>query len=111
MRIVEEWLRQYRYPSIEFRTFNGERLACLKNGIRLWKLIHVAKDYGMDAIAVTAHFAGVYTLAQIQMALDYYAAYPHEIDPFLAENEAVTFETLHRQLPQIQRTEVSDLPS
>jgi predicted DNA-binding ribbon-helix-helix protein len=33
-RFITEGLRESRFPAIEFRSFNGERHACLKGGPR-----------------------------------------------------------------------------
>src|SRR5438874_13415342 len=48
-RIVEEWLRQNRFAQIEFRSFQGERHACLKDRLQVWQVILVALSHGMDA--------------------------------------------------------------
>ena len=106
-RMIEEWLRQDNYPLIEFRSFSGERLPCLKNGIRLWKLIMTAQGYGMDVKKTAVHYNDIYSAAQIQAALDYYNAYPQEIDRPIQENQAVTFETLRRKLPHIEQFNVN----
>lgn len=40
--------RRQESTDIEFRTYGGERMACLKGSIRIWKIIDVAGHYGMD---------------------------------------------------------------
>src|SRR5438045_1056480 len=55
-RSLEEWLRQEEFADIEFRSFGGERYACLKGALPVWQLIMVAKDYGMDAGKTASHF-------------------------------------------------------
>ena len=47
-RMVEEWLRQNQFAHIEFRAFNAERHACIKERLQVWQVILVAKGYGMD---------------------------------------------------------------
>src|SRR4051794_34443697 len=47
VRIVEEWLRQNRFAHIEFRPFQGERHACVKDRLQVWQVILVARGYGM----------------------------------------------------------------
>ena len=46
--LFEEARRRSEFAEIEFRTFQGERQACLTGGLRLWKLVMVAQDYVMD---------------------------------------------------------------
>lgn len=48
-RIVDEWLRQNRFPLIEFRSINGERVACLKSRLEIWQVIMIGRQYGADA--------------------------------------------------------------
>ena len=36
-RSLEEWLRQKEFADIEFRSFNGERHACLKAELPIWQ--------------------------------------------------------------------------
>ena len=103
-RIVNEWLRQNRFPHIEFRTFNGEREACIKDRLQVWQVIMVAKRYGMDAVKTAEHLS--LRPEQVRSALNYYAAYPEEIDRALADNDR-GFERLREMLPGIELAEVS----
>ncbi|MGE3267734.1 MAG: CopG family ribbon-helix-helix protein [Chloroflexota bacterium] len=98
-RSIEEWLRQNEFADIEFREFQGQRLACLKGDMRIWKIIMVARDYDFDLEKTAAHFA--WPVGRVQAALNYYRAYPEEIDQIIAENDAITFEDLQRLLPDI----------
>src|SRR5207237_4814729 len=84
-RIVDEWLRQNRFAHIEFRSFGGERHACIKDRLQVWQVIMVARGYEMDA-GRTAEHLGLRP-EQVQAALNYYRAYPEEIDQALRENE------------------------
>ncbi len=99
-RSIEEWLRQEEFADIEFRNFNGERHACLKTALPLWQLIMVAKDYGMDPNKTAAHFR--FPLPRIKAAFHYYEVYQQEIDQVIADNNAITFDTLKRLLPQLE---------
>lgn len=99
-RSLEEWLRQEEFADIEFRNFNGERHACLKGALPLWQLILVARDYGMDAEKTAAHFR--FPIHRVKAAFHYYEAHPQEIDQAIADNNAVTFDTLKRLLPQLE---------
>ena len=103
-RIVDEWLRQNRFPHIEFRTFNGEREACIKERLQVWQVIMVAKSYGMDTDKTAEHLS--LRPEQVRSALNYYAAYPEEIDRALADNDR-GFERLREMLPGIELAEVS----
>ena len=102
-RFIDEGLRQNRFPYIEFRSFNGERHACVKGALQVWQLIMVAKDFGMDAQKVAAHLD--LKPEQAQSAFHYYAAYPQEIDQALEEND-LGFERLKAMLPNLQLASV-----
>lgn len=104
-RIVDEWLRQNRFPHIEFRSINGERVACLKGRLEVWQVMMVAQQYDND-IARTAEHLDLRP-EQVQASFDYAAAYPAEIESALAENRE-GFARLKRLLPQIGRTSLSD---
>jgi len=103
--LFEEARRMSEFVEIEFRTFDGERQACLKGGLRIWKLIMVAQDYAMDAAKAAAHFD--LPVWKIQAAFDYYSAYQDEIDAVIADVRAMTYEKLKRKLPKIERHAVS----
>lgn len=107
--LFEEARRMSQFAEIEFRTFEGERLACLKGGLRLWKVIMVAQDYGMDVEKTAAHFD--LPAWKIQAARHYYEAFPQEIDAAIAEARSMTFEKLKRKLPQLERHEVAPSPA
>lgn len=99
-RSIEEWLRQEEFADIEFRSFNGERHVCLKSAVPLWQLVLVARDYDMDAERTAAHFR--FSINRVKAAFYYYEAYPEEIDEAIADNNAATFDTLKRLLPQLE---------
>jgi hypothetical protein len=103
-RMVEESLRLNEFAEIEFRSFQGERLACLKGSIRIWKIIMVARDYDFDIEKTAAHFQ--FPVYRIEAAFSYYRAYPEEIDRVIADNDAWTFERIKQVLPQIERITV-----
>jgi hypothetical protein len=103
-RSLEEWIRQNEFADIEFRDFQGRRHACLKGSIRLWKIIAVAEEYDFDPVQTAAHFG--FPVERIKAALNYHAAYPEEIDEYIAANRAITFEDLQRALPNIERFSV-----
>ena len=102
---IEEWLRQNEFADIEFRSFGGERQACLKGALPLWQLILVAQGLGMDPGKTAEHFG--WPVHRVRAAFHYYEAYPEEIDQAITDNRAVDFEQLRRLLPQAERFDVS----
>ena len=103
--LVEEARRMNEFSEIEFRTFQGERHACLTGGLRLWKVIMVGQDYGMDAAKTVAHFG--LPAWRIQAAINYYEAFPQEIDQTIQDNDDLDFEALKRRLPNLRLFEVA----
>ena len=99
-RFIKEGLRQSRFPYIEFRSFQGERHACIKGALPVWQLIMVAKDYGMDVDKIAYHLD--LKPEQVKAGMHYYEAYPEEIDRVLAENDR-GYEQLKAMLPTLQR--------
>ncbi len=53
--MIEEWVRQNQFAHIEFRSFHGERQACIKGRLQVWQTIQVAKAYSMDVAKTAAH--------------------------------------------------------
>jgi len=89
------------FAEIEFRTFGGERHACLTGGMRIWKVVMVSQDYDMDVTKTAEHFE--LPAWKIQAALHYYEAFSPEIDTAIIDVRSQTFDTLKRQLPQLER--------
>jgi hypothetical protein len=100
--MIEEWLRQEAFPDIEFRTFNGERHACVKGAMQIWLLVMTAQHWDLDVEKTATYFP--IPAHRIRGAFDYYRAYPDEIDRALAENRAITFEDIKRDLPHTTQT-------
>ena len=107
--VGEEMVRQAGFPEIEFRDILGERTACVKGRLEIWQLAMVARHYEEDKIAKTAEHL-VLRPEAVRCALDYYAAYPEEIDAALAENDGMTYEEMRRRHPKqnIQLREITD---
>jgi hypothetical protein len=103
-RSIEEWLRQNEFPEIEFRTFNGERRACLTGLTQIWQIIIVARHYHLD-VEKTAYYFEV-APHRIEAAFKYYRAYQEEIDQAVAENDSWTYERMKQSLPQLERFSV-----
>jgi hypothetical protein len=107
-RSIEEWLRQQEFPEIEFRTFNGERHACVKGFMQIWQLVMVARGWDLD-VETTAKYFPI-PPHRIQGAFDYYRAYPEEIDRVIAENDSWTYERMKQVLPQLNLISVRLAP-
>ena len=99
-RSIEEWLRQSELADIEFRTFSGQRHACIKGALPVWQLIMVARHYGMDVQKTAAHFE--WPPRKVQAGFTYYQAYPAEIDQAIADNQSMSAEQLRRVLPGLE---------
>jgi len=117
---LEEWLRQnesadiefadiefadIEFADIEFRSAGGERHACLTGALPIWQVVQVARSYGLDPERTAEHFG--WPAHRIQAALNYYEAFPEEIDQAVEDGHAMTEAALKRLLPQ---TEVLALP-
>ena len=104
-RSIEEWLRQEEFSGIEFRSFHGERHACIKGALPVWQLIMVAKDYQMNIEKIAGHFE--WSIHRVKVGLHYYEVYPEEIDLAIEENNSMTFDKLKCLLPQLEPISLS----
>ena len=97
--LVEEHLRQTEYAFIEFRHSPLGRQAYMKGSrLTVWWVTHVAKTYfSVDPQRTADHFQK--PVAWVKAALNYYAAFPDEIDQAIEDHLATDFETLQRALP------------
>ena len=98
-RLLEESRRMSEFAEIEFRSFNGERHACIKGGLQVWQFIEVARNYEMDAQKTAEHFG--WPVWKVQAGFHYYEAFPEEIDRAIEENQAMGYERLKRLFPQL----------
>lgn len=84
---ITEGVRRSRFPAVEFRNGAPGRVAYLA-GTRwpVWLIVELVKDYSGRVEAAARHMNRPPAL--LQMALDYAAAYPEEIesDLLLAQN-------------------------
>ncbi len=101
---IEEWLRQNEFAGIEFRSFGGQRHACLKGALQVWQLIMVAQSYGMSPERTAEHFG--WSVERVLPGFHYYEAYPDEINQALEDNDAMTPERMKRLLPTLHVFEV-----
>ena len=100
---LEEWIRQDEFAFIEFRETPDGRIAYMKSSrLPVYWVIKAAKIYGMDVDKTQAHWPN-HPHAWVQAALNYYEAYPEEIDAQVALHEThSSFETLKRRFPQME---------
>ncbi len=103
---LEEWLRQNEFADIEFRSVGSERQACLKAALPIWQIILVARAYDMDPERTAQHFA--WPRHRAQAALNYYEAFPAEIDQAIEDSHAMTETALKRLFPQMETFVVPD---
>ena len=103
--LLEEARRVSEFAEIEFRTFGGERQACMKGLLQVWQVIEVARQVDMDARKTALHFG--WSIWKAQAAFNYYEAFPQEIDGAIAENQAMGYEKLRRLFPHMMLTEVA----
>ena len=83
----------------EFRTFyGGRRLACIKSMCHL-ETVMVAQDHEMSVERTASYFN--WPDWKVQAGLNYYAAYPEEIDPVIKSNRSMTYDKLKRLLPDL----------
>ena len=67
-------------------------------------LIQLAQAYHMDAEQVADHLSWPVWL--VQAGLNYYEAFPEEIDTAINENRSMTPEKLKRLLPSLEVIEI-----
>ncbi len=83
---LEEWLRLNEFANVEFRdTPDGRRPYMKGSRLPVWWVVKLAKQYDMDAERTAAYFGGHRSLAWVQSALNYYAAFPDEVDEAIAD--------------------------
>jgi hypothetical protein len=105
-RAIEEYIRQARFPGIRFmNTPTGERKAVLRSGHSVWGVVFNARGFAMEAQRTAAHLE--VPVESVRLALDYYAAYPIEIDEHLARLEELP-EDLHPIIPSAGAGNVTD---
>jgi len=98
-RLVEEGLRRSEFAFIDFRDSSVGRQACIQgSSLAVWEVILVNQSYKNDFAATAKHLG--WPTAKVQAAVNYFEAFPDEIQQALDENRAVDFTALKRMLPQ-----------
>lgn len=100
-RLVEEGLRMDAHPSVVFRDGPAGRRAVLIGGPDVWEVIKAIRatreaNRRLKGAALKAAVHELTGLAQsrIDAALDYYTAFPEEIDERLEQDSAIEAELL-----------------
>ena len=103
--MLEEALRRAAFSHIEFRSAPASRQAWV-TGTRLavWQVVDLLQRHG-GSLEKTARHLGV-PKECVRAAELYGRAYPEEIQTLIAENNAVTFESLSRLLPNLEKSAV-----
>jgi hypothetical protein len=89
-RYIDEGMRIDEHPGIVFRDGPAGRRPGLAAGPDVWEVIGVLKgapERGEAAILHTADYLNLPPTG-VRSALSYYAAYPGEIDEWIARNDA-----------------------
>ncbi len=92
--LIDEGLRLRTHPGIVFRDGPAGRRAGLAGGPDVWEVVGgiVGGDVRVaDRVARAVELLGL-TAEQVGAALDYYAAFPGEIDAWIAANVAAADE-------------------
>jgi uncharacterized protein (DUF433 family) len=98
-RLVEEGLRRSEFAFIDFRDSSAGRQAYIQgSGLAVWEVIQLIHSYKNDLQTVAKHLR--WPKAKVQAAVNYAEAFSSEISEALAENEATSFTTIKRMLPQ-----------
>ena len=96
--LLEEGLRTRRFPGVAFRDGPAGRRAGLVGGPDVWEVVRdvrVAPGRGEAKIRRVAGDAGL-SRSQVRLAIDYYAAFPEEIDARLAVEDRAETELRER---------------
>jgi uncharacterized protein (DUF433 family) len=99
---LEEELRRNLFSHLEFQTTPTGRHAYI-SGTRLaiWQIVDLLRENGGN-IQKTARYLKC-PKEFVQTAELYARAYPDEIETILLENKDVTFDTLSRVLPNLEK--------
>lgn len=104
--LLEESLRQSEFGQIEFRPSPVGRQAYLRGStLAVWEVLRVARGFALDIQRTAAHLQ--WPRYRVQAALNYAAAFPDEVEDAIADNEALGWGDLARQLPQAELFEIA----
>lgn len=87
-RFLEEALRLVDHPGIVFRDGPaGRRPGIVGSGLDVWEVVETIRAHH-GSVAETAEYLEI-PEARVRVAARYYAAFPVEIDDWIAANQAV----------------------
>lgn len=89
-QLIEEGLRMRQHPLVSFRDGASGRRAVLAGGPDVWEVVAGIVGGDVPVADRVARAVEVFGLGadQVSAALDYYAAYPEEVDAAIAANLA-----------------------
>jgi hypothetical protein len=96
--LLDEGLKIRRFPGIIYRNGPAGRRAALANGPDVWEVVRVvggASGMGEQKLRRAAMDSGL-TSAQVQLAVDFYTAYPEEVDARITADEKAAEEVRQR---------------
>lgn len=88
-RLLDEGLKTRRFTGIVYRDGPAGRRAGLVHGPDVWELVRAVKGGqgdGEQRLRLVAEEVGI-PLSQLRLAVDFYVAYPEEIDARIADDE------------------------
>jgi len=92
--LLEEALKMRRCPGIIFsQGITGRRARVAGTGVEVWEVVYEYQIVGKDAEALKKALPHL-TERQLIAALNYYRAYPEEINELIQSNEAITSKTV-----------------
>ncbi|HET6383994.1 MAG TPA: transcriptional regulator [Armatimonadota bacterium] len=98
--LLDEALREEEFAGIEFRnTFIGRQPFVKQSGMAAWEFVMVARGFDLDAGRTAAYLQC--PVENVIVALNYYQAFPEEIDQALSEND-IGEERLRRMFPNLR---------
>lgn len=87
--ILDEGLKTRRFPGVTYRDGPAGRRAALQGGPDIWEIIRDvkhARGRGQTRVSHVARDAGL-DESDVRLAVDFYAAFPDEVDARLALDE------------------------
>ena len=92
--LLEEALKMRRCPGIIFsQGVTGRRARIAGTGVEVWEVVYEYQIVGKNVEALKKALPHL-TERQIIAALNYYRAYPEEINELIQSNEAITSKTV-----------------
>jgi hypothetical protein len=87
--LLDEGLKIRRFPGVVYRSGPAGRRAALADGPDVWEIVRAVRSTpgkGGQRLRRVADEAGL-RLDQLRLAVDFYAAYPEEVDARIAADE------------------------